>query len=57
MVWPGVRTNTVTATIPVGDTPLGVAANTMTNILYVVNYGDQTVSVISGQQPRNCYHG
>ena len=39
---------TVTATIPVGSYPLGVAANPHTGTVYVANVGSDTVSVISG---------
>lgn len=42
------RTNTVTATIPVGAAPGAVATNPLTNTAYVTNFGDNTVSVISG---------
>jgi len=38
----------VTATIPVGDTPIGVAVNPATNTVFVTNGGSNTVSVISG---------
>ena len=38
----------VTATIPVGQLPHGVAANPATNTIYVSNFGG-TVSVISGR--------
>ena len=41
------RTNTVTATIPVGTAPDAVAANPKTNTIYVTNLGDNTVSVLS----------
>jgi YVTN family beta-propeller protein len=43
------RTNTVTATIPVGRIPQGVAADTKTNTIYVTNALGNTVSVISGR--------
>lgn len=42
------RTNTVTATIPVGVNSQGVAVNPVTDTAYVANSGDNTVSVISG---------
>ena len=42
------RTNTVTATIPVGSGPFGVAANPKTGTIYVTNF-DNTVSVINGR--------
>ena len=37
----------VTATIPVGSTPEGVAVDSSTGIAYVTNRGDDSVSVIS----------
>ena len=40
---------TVTATIPVGHSPDGVAANPKTSTIYVTNADDNTVSVISGR--------
>src|SRR2546425_581986 len=40
--------NRVTATIPVGSVPAGVAANPRTNTIYVTNSVDGTVSVIRG---------
>src|SRR5437016_1433994 len=40
---------TVTATIRVGTEPLGVAADAMTNTIYVANAMDGTVSVINGR--------
>jgi YVTN family beta-propeller protein len=39
----------VTATIPVGSFPEGVAANPKTNTAYVTNRFSNTVSVISGR--------
>src|SRR5215510_12555663 len=41
------RTNTVTATIPVGIGPVGV--DPKTNTIYVANPDSNTVSVISGR--------
>jgi DNA-binding beta-propeller fold protein YncE len=41
------RTNTVTAAIPVGRGPFGVAANPNTNTIYVANQLDSTVSVLT----------
>jgi len=38
------------ATIPVGKIPCAVASDTKSNILYVVNYGDSTVTVIDPQK-------
>src|SRR5450755_547730 len=37
---------TVTATIPVGSTPIGVAVDPAARTAYVVNFGGDTVSVI-----------
>ena len=42
------QTNTVTATIPVGN-PQGMAVNALTGDVYVTNFNDGTVSVISGR--------
>ena len=42
---------TVTATIPVGGQPIGVAANPKTNTAYVSNYDDDTVSVLASCRP------
>jgi DNA-binding beta-propeller fold protein YncE len=42
------RRNKVTATIPVGNGPVGVAVNPLTGAVYTANIGDATVSVISG---------
>ncbi len=39
-------TNTVVATITVGDAPLGVAVSLDGTRLYVTNFGDDTVSAI-----------
>jgi hypothetical protein len=36
----------VTATIPVGASPYGVAISLLTGDVYVANYGSSTVSVI-----------
>ena len=38
----------VIAEIPVGVEPVGVAVNTTTNMIYVTNYQDNSVSVIDG---------
>ena len=40
------RTGTVTSTIPVGGGPEGVAVSPRTGKIYIVNYQDDTVSVI-----------
>jgi DNA-binding beta-propeller fold protein YncE len=40
------QTNTVTATIPVGQVPGGVATNPQTNTVYVANIGSSSVSVV-----------
>ncbi|KKG14163.1 hypothetical protein EO94_15715 [Methanosarcina sp. 2.H.T.1A.3] len=39
-------TNTVTATVPVGDYPMGVAVNPTGTKVYVANYNDNSISVI-----------
>jgi hypothetical protein len=44
-------TNTVTATIPVGTAPDGVAVNPVADTAYVANSVDNTVSVISAAGP------
>ena len=41
-------TNLVTATVPVGKSPDGVAVDTSTNVIYVSNRLDNTVSIIDG---------
>ena len=41
-------TRTVTATVPVGKDPDGVAVDPGTHTVYVTNFGDDTVSVIDG---------
>jgi YVTN family beta-propeller protein/predicted outer membrane repeat protein len=41
-------TNTVTATVTVGDSPQAVAVNPVTGQVYVANAGDTTMSVIDG---------
>ena len=43
------KADSVIATIPVGTAPIGVAFDSVNGNLYVVNDGDNTVSVISGQ--------
>ena len=43
------RTNTVTAAIPVGNGPVGVAVNPPTGAVYVTNIKNGTVSVISSR--------
>ena len=45
---PIVRGQTVVTTIPVGSGPTAIATNSVTNEVYVSNYGDSTVSVING---------
>ena len=39
----------VIATIPVGNAPFGIAANSKTRTIYVTNAADRTVSVINGR--------
>ena len=39
---------TVIATVPVGSSPVAVALNSVSNKIYVVNYADNTVTVIDG---------
>ena len=41
--------NSVVKTVKVGKNPQGVAVNPKTNIVYVVNYNDNTMSVIDGK--------
>ena len=41
-------TRTVTATVPVGKDPTGVAVDPGTHTVYVANHDDDTVSVIDG---------
>ena len=36
------------ATVPVGTTPIAVAANPVTHKVYVVNHGSNSVTVIDG---------
>jgi DNA-binding beta-propeller fold protein YncE len=42
------RTDKVTATIPVGVNPFGVAVSPLTGNVYVSNSGDNTVQVLPG---------
>lgn len=46
--WSEAHAQSVITTIPVGDSPRGVAVNPLTNRIYVVNNLSQDVSVISG---------
>lgn len=46
---PATAAPVVTATIPVGNVPQGVAVNPVTNTVYVSNGLDGTVAVISGK--------
>jgi len=46
--WSEAYAQSVITTIPVGDSPRGVAINPITNRIYVVNNTSQDVSVISG---------
>ena len=41
-------TNVITATIPVGAWPYGVAVNQLTNTIYVTNYAGPSLSIING---------
>jgi YVTN family beta-propeller protein len=41
-------TNTVVATVTVGNEPDAIAVNSATNQIYVTNHGSGTMSVISG---------
>src|SRR3989441_3162526 len=41
--------NCVTATIPVGNEPHGIAVDVSTNMVYVANFFSNTLSVISGR--------
>jgi DNA-binding beta-propeller fold protein YncE len=41
------RTNTVTATIPVGNSPRAVAVDSVARTVYVANLVSDTVSVIT----------
>ena len=40
--------NTIVATVPVGNSPWGVAVDPNTNLIYVANYSSNSVSVIDG---------
>jgi YVTN family beta-propeller protein len=40
------RTNTLVATVPVGDSPFGIAVNPLTRRVYAANSRDNTISVI-----------
>jgi YVTN family beta-propeller protein len=51
------RTNIVTATVPVGRVPVGVAANPRTNTIYVTNSDDNTVSVLTSCRTRAAASG
>ena len=50
------RAQTVTATVPVGTTPVSVAVNTLTNKIYVVNQ-DITNTLINGVWVGNIVSG
>ena len=49
-------TNAVTATIPVGYGPYGVAVDPAAGTVYVTNDGDGTVSVINAADPHRDRH-
>ena len=40
------RTKALVATVPVGDSPFGIAANPLTRRVYAGNSGENTISVI-----------
>jgi DNA-binding beta-propeller fold protein YncE len=40
------QTNSVTATVPVGQFPGGIATNPQTSTVYVANIGSSSVSVV-----------
>ena len=42
-------TNKLITNIEIGITPVALAINPVTNIIYVANYGDNSISVIDGQ--------
>src|SRR2546425_4792787 len=42
------KADSVTSTIPVGSHPFGIGVNTASNMIYVANTNDNTVSVING---------
>src|SRR5580700_9056251 len=48
MASPSAQARTVTATVPVGTNPPGVAVNSVTNQVYVANYSSSDVTVIDG---------
>ena len=39
---------TAIATVPVGNTPIAVAANPVTHKVYVVNHGSSSVTLLAG---------
>jgi DNA-binding beta-propeller fold protein YncE len=41
------RTNAITATVQVGNGPVGVTVSPLTGDVYTANVGDDTASVIS----------
>jgi YVTN family beta-propeller protein len=43
------RTNTLVATVPVGDSPFGIAVNLLTRRVYVANAGENKISVIEAR--------
>jgi len=48
VAWSAAHALSVVATIPVGDSPRGVAVNPLTNRIYVANYASRDVSVVDG---------
>ena len=48
VAWCPARGQTVTATLPAGSAPGGVAVNPATNTAYVTNYSGNSVTVIDG---------
>jgi YVTN family beta-propeller protein len=47
--WLTGRTNTLVATVPVGDSPCGIAVNLLTRRVYAANAGENKISVIDAR--------